>query len=269
MALYQVAAGDRILAADINQYFNWIKGVTGSGETATLIYNAAGALILQPSSNPAAGTELFQIKNAAGTVQAALSSDGRVYSGNGLVGTPGLTFESDKDTGFYRIGADNLGITVGGAKQVDVAASLTSITGSVAVGTTPSTTGGIRVPNGSAGYLKARNAANSADNLLIGYGTDNIVYVGQGGNTVQFDGGVVSIGTNPATAGVIRLPNGDSGLINFRNAANSANIEGLKLRTDNIMGLYDSRQTATALIRTKLADGTGHVGAGDPVWVAV
>lgn len=76
MALYQVSAGDRILAADLNQFYNLVKGVTASGESVTLIYNAAGVLIFQPSSNPAAGTQLFQIKNNAGTVRSAFTSDG-------------------------------------------------------------------------------------------------------------------------------------------------------------------------------------------------
>ena len=114
MALYQVSPGDRILAADILQFYNILKGVTGSGEAVTFIYNAAGALILQPSSNPAAGTELFQVKNAAGTVQGAVSSDGKFYAAAGDAATPGITFEADKDTGIYRTGANTLAVAAGG-----------------------------------------------------------------------------------------------------------------------------------------------------------
>src|SRR5438128_6636677 len=102
MPLYQVNPGDRILAADINQIYALLKGVAASGETVTLIYNNQ-SLIFQPSSDPAAGTEVIQIKNNAGTVQSALSYDGRFYAADGLVGTPGITFEQDKDTGLFRI----------------------------------------------------------------------------------------------------------------------------------------------------------------------
>lgn len=127
MALYQVNAGDRILAADINQTYNLLKGVAASGEGITLIYNAAGVLILQPSSDPATGTELIQVKNNAGTVQSALSSDGLVYAGIGAVGLPAFTFELDKDTGIYRIAANTIGIAAGGAEKVRIDATGASI----------------------------------------------------------------------------------------------------------------------------------------------
>jgi hypothetical protein len=35
---------------------------------------------------------------------------------NGTVAAPALTFDSDTDTGFYRIGADNIGVAIGGTK---------------------------------------------------------------------------------------------------------------------------------------------------------
>lgn len=43
--------------------------------------------------------------------------------------------------------------------------------------------------------------------------------------------GAVSIGTNPATTGVLRLPNNNA--IFWRNAANSANVEAIRLNTSN------------------------------------
>lgn len=103
--------------------------MTGSGESVTLIYNAAGALIFQPSSNPAAGTEIFQIKNSAGTVQAALSSDGRVYANDGAVGTPGVALEGDKDTGLYGVSANVLGLGTGGAERARLSSSGLSLDG--------------------------------------------------------------------------------------------------------------------------------------------
>lgn len=121
MALVQAVAGSRILISDLNQYYNLLKGAAGEG--ITLIYNAAGVVILQPSSDPAAGTELFQIKNNAGTVQSALSSDGRVYSGDGAVGTPGLTFELDKDTGMYRVAANDVALATAGVQRFRIDAN--------------------------------------------------------------------------------------------------------------------------------------------------
>src|SRR5690242_7796787 len=77
MAIAAPTAGNRIVTSDLAAFYNLLKGVTGSGESITLIYNAAGAIVLQPSSDPAAGTQLFQIKNNAGTVQSSLTSDGK------------------------------------------------------------------------------------------------------------------------------------------------------------------------------------------------
>lgn len=78
MAIAAVVAGNRIITTDVNQFYNILKGVTGSGETVTLIYNAAGSLVFQPSSDPAADTQAVQIKNNAGTVQSYLTYDGNL-----------------------------------------------------------------------------------------------------------------------------------------------------------------------------------------------
>jgi hypothetical protein len=75
MALTAVVAGNRIVISDLNQIINLLKGVTGSGENVTLIYNAE-ALTFQPSSDPAAGTRVWSVKNNAGTVLASMRFDG-------------------------------------------------------------------------------------------------------------------------------------------------------------------------------------------------
>jgi hypothetical protein len=48
---------------------------------------------------------------------------------DGTAAAPAWRFANDTDTGFYRIGADNLGIAVGGAKVVDMGATGVSVTG--------------------------------------------------------------------------------------------------------------------------------------------
>lgn len=118
MALQSVNTGDIIRAADINQFVNLLTGVSGSGQSILLIYNAAGAVILQPSTDPIAGTELFQVKNAAGTVLGAVSSDGKLYAADGTALLPGVTFELDKDTGIYRVGANDIALTTSGVQRL-------------------------------------------------------------------------------------------------------------------------------------------------------
>lgn len=85
--------GDLILADHHNQIYNLLKGDASSGEAITLIYNAAGVIKMQPSSDPVASTELFIVNNNAGTRQLAITA------GGDLVGTGGiLTLPAGADT---------------------------------------------------------------------------------------------------------------------------------------------------------------------------
>lgn len=197
MAIAQVTAGSRIVISDLNAYYNLLKGVTGSGETITLIYNAAPSLKIQPSSDPAASTDAIQINNNAGTVLGAITYDGKFEAANGTVSLPGLTFDDDTDTGLYRIGANNIGIAVGGVKQVDLTTTTATIVqpltvsgASLSIGTTPATTGPVRIPNAT--VISARNSANSGNVSIVGV---------DGADAIQFGGtGVVGITINPGAA---------------------------------------------------------------------
>jgi hypothetical protein len=202
MPLTQVVAGNRVLASDLNQYYNILKGVAASGEAVTLIYNAAGSLIFQPSSDPAAGTEVLQIKNNAGTVQSALSFDGRLYPGDGAVGTPGVAFETDKDTGLYRIAANNLGIAVGGVKQVDLTTAAITFAQNA---TFSGKIAGIAAPDADYGLTMTGSA--TANGLLVTVGNtsgQNIIQLRNSGGTDKFvvDGtGATTIAGSSITVG--------------------------------------------------------------------
>lgn len=57
---------------------------------------------------------------------------------DGTVSLPSITFSDDLNSGIYRIGTDNVGVAVNGAKVVDVATTGATVTGTVsATGTTP------------------------------------------------------------------------------------------------------------------------------------
>jgi hypothetical protein len=75
---------------------------------------------------------------------------------NGTVSLPSLTFGSDTDTGIYRIGANNLGVTAAGAKVLDVATTGLGVTGTLTVGGTVS------------GYALDVSAINGFDNARFG-----------------------------------------------------------------------------------------------------
>lgn len=72
------------------------------------------------------------------------SMTGPLKAASGTVSAPGIAFASDTNTGFYRIGADNLGIAANGAKVVDVATTGVSITGDVAASGDVNATGVVK-----------------------------------------------------------------------------------------------------------------------------
>ena len=47
-----------------------------------------------------------------------------IFAPAGTVGSPAIAFASDTDNGFYRIGADNIGFSLGGTKRIDYSTSL-------------------------------------------------------------------------------------------------------------------------------------------------
>jgi microcystin-dependent protein len=56
---------------------------------------------------------------------------GPLKAASGTVGAPGITFASDTDCGLYRIGGNNIGVAVNGAKVLDVATTGLTVTGDV------------------------------------------------------------------------------------------------------------------------------------------
>lgn len=61
------------------------------------------------------------------TTTGAVTPAGALAAANGAVGTPSVSFASDPDTGLYRIGVDNLGVSVGGTKVVDATATQVAV----------------------------------------------------------------------------------------------------------------------------------------------
>lgn len=75
------------------------------------------------------------LSDIATGLSTAVTKDGQttitnpIRFANGAVGLPAITFASDTDTGIYRIGTNELGITVGGTLIIDVTATGIAITG--------------------------------------------------------------------------------------------------------------------------------------------
>ncbi len=62
--------------------------------------------------------------------------EGDVLAPDGLVSLPSITFASDLDTGFYRIGTNNFGASAAGAKVLDIGTTGLTVTGTLNATTT-------------------------------------------------------------------------------------------------------------------------------------
>lgn len=86
---------------------------------------------------------------------------------DGTAAAPSLTFASDTDSGLYRIGADSVGLTLGGVLRVTFA------------------TGGVALPVGTAGAPSLH--FGDADSGFYG-GTDRVHITAAGANALRVDG---------------------------------------------------------------------------------
>ena len=143
--------------------------------------------------------------------QSAMTAALKLFSGT--VGTPGLNFASDTDTGFYRIGSDNVGLSLGGTKYFDFATTGLTITGALAVSGAVTLTTALPVAQGGTG---ATSAAAAATALGVGTGDSpqftavNIGHATQ--NTLTGSAGDLSVeGNRLFRAGGVDVPVADGG----------------------------------------------------------
>jgi len=81
----------------------------------------------------------------AQTITGQKTFSAAVLVADGTVALPGVAFSADTDSGLYRIGANNIGVGVNGAKVLDIGTAGLGITG------TSSATGVFLGPAGTAG----------------------------------------------------------------------------------------------------------------------
>lgn len=88
------------------------------------------------------GSKIVDYSAAGVAVTGTFSATGATGLGDGTVGTPALNFVSDTDSGLYRIGANEIGVAVNGAKVLDVATTGLTVTGALSNTTSGVTTTG-------------------------------------------------------------------------------------------------------------------------------
>lgn len=98
-----------------------------------------------------------------------LNKDGQVQLQDGTVGAPAFSFESDKDTGIYRTGANAFSLVANGAAVVAVATTGITVTGAVTATSLSGTGASItalnadNVASGNLAYARMPSAAGTWD----------------------------------------------------------------------------------------------------------
>lgn len=89
---------------------------------------------------------------------------------SGSVGLPSITFSADTDSGLYRIGANNIGVSVGGTKILDIASTGLGVVGAVSPSTTvTNAVGTVSLPSYTfTGDLNSGMYWIGADNIGVG-----------------------------------------------------------------------------------------------------
>ncbi len=132
---------------------------------------------------------------------------------NGSVGTPAVSFDSDTDTGLYRIGANNPGLAAGGVKAQEWTATSSTIPVGLTITNSNANTAGLTCTgNGTAAGLVVTGGSTSGNGITATGGASNGKGVhGTGDGTGEggyFTGGDTSATGVLATGGA---PNGVGG----------------------------------------------------------
>lgn len=205
----------------------------GAGNWKCVYYTRASgySIAAAPSvtvANEASDTTCFPLFVTAATGDLAAktnasllfnSSTGALGLASGAVGTPTIYLNGETTTGLYRIGANNHGYAISGAKVLDIAAAGLGVTGYVTATGFQSTSNataaagsGVEVLGGASGIVQAYNRTGSAylnlalDGLAVSIkqsGTNVGVFSSTGlavTGTLSATGAISLLGT-PASAG--------------------------------------------------------------------
>jgi hypothetical protein len=208
-----------------------------AGTTASVSYaqtNDTNTGIYFPAADQvglvAGGTEIVTITASGISITGTLTPSGQIVAVAGTVGAPGISFASDLDCGLYRIGANNIGVAVNGAKVLDVGTAGLGITGTlsatsdVAINTDKFT---VTASSGNtlvAGTLAVTGAATLSSTLAAGNTTITGTLAASGNvdiNTNKFN--ITAASGNTAIAGTLAVT-GASALTGAVTANNSAGV---------------------------------------------
>ena len=163
----------------------------GSAASPTLAFNGDDNTgIFSESDNQinitTAGVSRFDINTARVHTELPL------YISNGTSSNPALVFNDDTDTGFYRNGANNIGISTGGSNRLDISNDKVNISNK------------LTLPAGSVGSPSL--SFNDEDTGIYSVGNNNISISTGGSNRLNISNDKVNISNK------LNLPAGSVGL---------------------------------------------------------
>lgn len=140
----------------------------------------------------AAGTLAWLISG----LQISAQNNGVFLPGNGSAGAPGFAFKNDTDCGLYLIGANNVGMAVGGSKVVDYASTLVAFSTAVQarVPLSSETSGTLTVASAnkkvacSGGITLDDGVFTTDDFIVFDPGTSNRTFTRAAGLTMYVNG---------------------------------------------------------------------------------
>jgi hypothetical protein len=202
------------------------------------------------------------------TVTGTITPTGSVHAAAGSVGNPSLAFNADQDTGLFNIGANNLGVAIGGAKVLDVASTGLGITGAATISSTTAGSAGAGALI-VAGGLSAGN--NGSASWFGGPVQIANAIISQSGNNAYI--------TGPTTAGAfLTLQSGNAtGGINFRDSVGNSLAQyyqatnawsfstpttfssAVTISSTGINGLITGPSTSGAFLRLQSGNATGGI----------
>ena len=164
-------------------------------------------------------------------------SDGRIGNSNqflqisGVVSAPAYSFASDNDSGFYRIGANNVGIAVNGVKLVDVATTGTTLAGTLKLsGSSSGFVGLVTAAAAGSTTYTLPSADGSNGQALTTNGSGTLSWASPASGVSSFSAGTTgltpSTGTTGAVtlAGTLAIANGGTGSTSAANARTALSV---------------------------------------------
>lgn len=146
----------------------------------------------------------------------------RDYVPDGSVSLPALAFYNDPDCGLYRIGANNLGIAVGGAKILDILATGLDVVGALRPASDDGGALGSTTRRWSDLFLAEGGVINWDNGDVTITQTGNVLAFAGAPSGYTFDGGVVPAASDGAALGSASLMWADlflasGAVVNFNN----------------------------------------------------